>query len=40
MRDKAVRESLRAFAVAYADLRQADGERRFVFTTTAEKTRP
>ncbi len=37
VRDRAVRDSLRAFAVAFATLRQDDGDRRFLFTTTAEK---
>ena len=40
VRDRAVRDSLRAFAVAYAALRRDDTDRRFVFTTTAEKRRP
>ncbi len=39
-RDRAVRDSLRAFAVTYAALRRDDAGRRFVFTTTAEKRRP
>jgi len=38
--DRALRDSLRAFALAYAALRQDGRDRRFVFTTTAEKRRP
>jgi tetratricopeptide (TPR) repeat protein len=40
VRDRAVRDSLRAFAVTYAALRRRGDDRRFVFTTTAEKRRP
>ncbi|MEE8524151.1 MAG: hypothetical protein V3T72_09495 [Thermoanaerobaculia bacterium] len=40
VRDRAVRDSLRAFAVTYAALRKGGGDRRFVFTTTAEKRPP
>jgi tetratricopeptide (TPR) repeat protein len=40
VRDRAVRDSLRAFAVAYAALRRRGDDRRFVFATTAEKRPP
>ncbi len=40
VRDRAVRNSLRTFAVAYSALRRNGIDRRFVFTTTAQKRRP
>jgi tetratricopeptide (TPR) repeat protein len=40
VRDQTVRDSLRAFAVAYAALRRRGDDRRFIFSASAEKRRP